>query len=75
MKTQFISLKRLQLLENSVEFISSYRHSPEFKKVEHVVGASTKPEDRDDKATTLLQELGQLNLRREEIIKQLMEKV
>ena len=74
MKTKFISLERLQSLEKSIGFVSDYKHSPKLKGVRHVVGSSVKPEDRDSEATMLLRELGQLNLRREEIIKQLMTK-
>lgn len=71
---EFISIKRAALLENSINWLSLYKGSVD-KNIQHVVGETKKEEDRDIEFTNLLLELGEINKRREEIIKLFVNKL
>jgi hypothetical protein len=66
MKIEFLSKQRANSLQESISFLSSYK-GPE-EGVQHQIGSSNKIEDRDEKFSELLEELGKINKRREEII-------
>lgn len=63
----YLPLERLQKLQESVGFLDSYKTNP--NEIHHI-GPNINTENMTE--TNLLRELGKLNVRREEIIKQLM---
>lgn len=69
MKTKFLPLKKIRLLEEAIGWLSSYKNNLPDEET-HVVGESL--EEVDLKSTLLLRELGELNIRRQQIIDQLM---
>lgn len=77
MDIRFLSLKKIQLLQESIGFLDNYK-LPKPKDDDgdtHIVGETVSYEDRDVEMTNLLKTLGQLNEKREEIIKKIMDKV
>ena len=69
MRTEFISKRKIKLLEESIGFLSNYM-PPHDVKVFHTVGENL--EDIDLENTVLLNRLGQVNLERESLIAKLL---
>lgn len=67
MKKAFLSILKVQALQNSIAFLETYAPPPN---EEHHIGSSL--EDVNEMQTELLKELGSLNLRRVHIIQELM---
>ena len=63
---KFLTLERLKSLHESIHFLGNYKPT---KNTVDTVGETL--EDVDFKNTFLLKELGDINVRREEIIKEL----
>lgn len=68
MEKKFLTLERVRKLEETIGFLTHYR--PTEGEV-HVIGTSL--EEVDEKHTRLLKRLGELNVEREKILKELME--
>ncbi len=68
MEKRFMSLKRVLILEESISFLSEY--VPVEGEVHHI-GDSI--DQRDEKLSLLLEELGQLHLREKEILQKFQE--
>lgn len=64
MKIKYLPLKKAKALEESIGWLSNYT-TPEDE--EHMIGESL--EQKDEISTTLLHELGRINLKRQELIK------
>lgn len=64
---QYIELERLQRLQNSINYLDSYQS---IEGVEHHIGPNINTENV--KETNLLRELGKINVRRNNIIDELM---
>lgn len=67
MDKAYITLERVKILQDSIGFLNDYK-KPEIQT--HHIGPNINTEDV--RATRLLRELGEINSRREQIIKQLM---
>lgn len=67
MEKKFIKIEKAIRLEDSIGFLSSYK--PTEGEIHHI-GSSL--EDVDEKYTKLLRRLGELNLEKEEILKEFM---
>ena len=67
MDKAYLTLERVKSLQDSIGFLNDYR---KHELHTHHIGPNINTEDV--RATRLLRELGEINSRREEIIKQLM---
>lgn len=68
MVKQYISKQKIKVLEDSIGFLSNYK-TPD-SQVSHIVGENLN--DIDLENTILLNRLGQINLERENLIKELL---
>lgn len=69
METKFLPIEKIRLLEEVIGWLSEYKNDLPDEET-HVVGESL--EEVDFELTVLLRELGELNIRRQQIIDQLM---
>jgi hypothetical protein len=70
MKKAFLSLEKIKNLQNVIGFLDNYK-TPSNEM--HHIGPNINTENVEE--TKLLRELGKINVRREQIIKKLMNKV